>query len=159
MIYNYNKYNATKKNIRRPLFCLRSIFAPLLSGGVGGGLLLAVLISCSYDEEVQLCPVSVELVYQQTSFAEPEAARVRVELKDSHGSIFVDSTDTKKKAHFLVTPGIYEAKTSSNYIDSVSSSTWWRYMFNGTKSLIVVSPDSTNDIELNVTVSRKRQVH
>lgn len=117
------------------------------------------LTACSYDEELTLCPVSVELVYQKTSFAEPTNAKVRVELKDTHGSIFVDSTDTRRTARYLVPPGIYEARTSANYIDSVSGTTWWRYMFNGTKSLIVVSPDSANNIQLSVTVSRKRYVH
>jgi len=102
--------------------------------------------------------LQVQVVYQQTSFAEPDQARVRVELKDQHAQLFVDSTDANKVAHFLVPPGIYEASTTASYVDSTQS-VWWRYMFNGVKSMIIVSPDSTNIIDMQVRVSRKRVVH
>ena len=120
--------------------------------------MLTMLTACSYDESLELCQLSVTLDYQKTSFAEPEAASVCVELRDSHGSVFVDSTRDDRTARFIVPPGIYEASTSSQYIDSTET-TWWRYIFNGTRSMIIVSPDSTNQVEMTVKMTRKRIVH
>ena len=124
-------------------------------GGVWGGLLL---FSCSYSEELELCELQVRVVYQETAFAEPDAAQVRVELKDQHAQVFVDSTGTDRTARFLVPPGIYEASTTASYVDTTET-TWWRYNFNGVRSMIVVSPDSLNQVDMQVRVSRKRVVH
>lgn len=121
-------------------------------------LALLLLCACSYDESMDLCHVQVQLAYQQTSFGEPENARVRVELKDQNAQIFVDSTGVDNTAHFTVPPGIYEASTSAFYVDSTGT-TWWRYVFNGIKSQIVVAPDSLNQVEMLVKVTRKRVVH
>ena len=55
-------------------------------------------------------------------------------------------------------PGIYEASSSSQFLDSTTA-TWWRYNFNGVKSMIIVSPDSSNVIQMPLSMSRKRIVH
>lgn len=121
-------------------------------------LLCPLLLACSYDESLSLCELHVQLAYQQASFSEPQNARVRVELKDQHAQIFVDSTGIDRTARFTVPPGIYEASTSAVYVDSTEA-TWWRYVFNGIRSQIVVSPDSLNQVEMQVKVTRKRVVH
>ena len=120
-------------------------------------MVLISLFGCSYDDSIEVLPLSVELEYEKTAFAEPETAAVRVELRDGNGQVFVDTARQDRTAHFVVTPGIYEASTASQYIDSTES-VWWRYMFNGTRSLIIVSPDSTNTVKMTVRVSRKRIV-
>ena len=121
-------------------------------------LLCSLLLACSYDESLSLCELRVQLTYEQTSFGEPENARVRVELKDQNAQIFVDSTDINHIARFTVPPGIYEASTSAVYVDSTQAD-WWRYVFNGNRSQIVVSPDSLNQVDMQVKVTRKRIVH
>ena len=128
---------------------------PLPLAAVAAGLLF---LSCSYDEAVLLCELRVHVVYQQTTFAEPDGARVRVELKDQRAQTFVDSTATDLVARFTVPPGIYEASTTASYVDTTEA-TWWRYNFNGVRSQIVVSPDSLNETDMQVKVSRKRVVH
>lgn len=115
-----------------------------------------LLAGCNYDEEVELCTVSVRLIYPDNSVS--PYAGARVEMKDAVASVFVDSTDVQGTAHFLLPPGIYEATSNSQYVDSTTS-TWWRYLFNGVRSLIVVSPDSTNHVTLNLKMSKKRIVH
>ncbi len=107
--------------------------------------------ACSYDEDMEVCNVSVELVFPNGS--EPYAG-ARVELIDSKASIFVDSTDANGVAHFTVTPGIYEARSSNTH-----ETYDYRYFFNGVKSLIVISPDSTNHIPLKLSMSKKRIIH
>lgn len=121
-------------------------------------LSLVLMAACSYSEELELCQLQVQVVYQQTSFAEPDAAQVRVELKDQRAQVFVDSTGADRTARFLVPPGIYEASTTASYVDTTDA-TWWRYNFNGVRSMIVVSPDSLNQVDMQVKVSRKRVVH
>lgn len=121
-------------------------------------LLCPLLMACSFDESMELCELKVQLTYQQASFGEPENARVRVELKDQNAQIFVDSTDISRTARFTVPPGIYEASTSAVYVDSTQAD-WWRYVFNGNRSQIVVSPDSLNQVDMLVKVTRKRIVH
>lgn len=113
---------------------------------------ITALAACQYDEEVQLCNVSVSLVYPEGSIEPYEG--VRVELKGADASVFVDSTDARGVAQFTVTPGIYEASSSATL-----TTYDWRYFFNGVKSLVVVEPDSTNNIALELTMSRKRIVH
>lgn len=126
--------------------------------GLWGGLFAGLFFSCSYSEELELCELQVQVVYQQASFAEPDEARVRVELRDQHAQVFVDSAGTDRTARFTVPPGIYEASTTASYVDTTDA-TWWRYNFNGVRSMIVVSPDSLNQVEMQVKVSRKRVVH
>lgn len=118
-------------------------------------LAIGLLSSCDYDETVETCPVSVRLIYPDNSIEPYEGARV--EMKDATSSIYVDSTDASGTARFNLPPGLYEATTNSQYIDSTGS-TRWRYIFNGVKSLIVISPDSTNRIELTLKMSKKRIV-
>lgn len=117
-----------------------------------------LMVACSYDESLSLCELRVQLAYEQTTFGEPQNARVRVELKDQNAQIFVDSTDIDRTARFTVPPGIYEASTSAVYVDSTRTD-WWRYVFNGIRSQIIVSPDSLNHVEMQVKVTRKRVVH
>ena len=119
-------------------------------------LAIGLLPSCDYDETVETCPVSVRLIYPDNSIEPYEGARV--EMKDATSSIYVDSTDASGTARFNLPPGLYEATTNSQYIDSTGS-TRWRYIFNGVKSLIVISPDSTNVLTLPLKMSRKRIVH
>ena len=104
-----------------------------------------LMMACSYDESLTLCELRVQLAYEQTTFGEPQSARVRVELKDQNAQIFVDSTSMDRS-------------TSAFYVDSTGD-TWWRYVFNGIRSQIVVSPDSLNQVEMQVKVTRKRVVH
>ena len=88
-----------------------------------------LLIGCTYDEEVELCQVVVRLEYPENTVS--PYAGARVEMKDATASVFVDSTGTE----------------------------WWRYIFNGVRSLIIVSPDSANVLTLPLKMSRKRIVH
>ncbi len=119
-------------------------------------MLSALICSCSYDEEIEVCRVNVQLVYPANSIDPYEGARV--EMKDATASVFVDSTDSHGAAHFTLPPGIYEATTNAQYIDSTSD-VWWRYIFNGVKSMIVVSPDSANQVSVTLKMSKKRIVH
>ena len=112
--------------------------------------------ACTYDETLSVCDVTVQLVYPEGS-VDPYKG-VRVELKDAAASVFVDSTDAHGLARFHVPPGIYEASSSTQLTDSTGD-TWWRYNFNGVKSMIIISPDSTNQIRMNLMMSKKRIVH
>ena len=118
-------------------------------------LAIGLLPSCDYDEMVETCPVTVRLIYPDNSISPYEGARV--EMKDATSSVYVDSTDASGTARFNLPPGLYEATTNSQYIDSTGN-IWWRYIFNGVKSLIVISPDSTNRFELTLKMSKKRIV-
>ena len=114
------------------------------------------LTACSYDETMDLYRLSVQLIYPADS-VDPYPG-VRVELKDASSSVFVDSTDAQGVAHFTVPPGIYEASTATQLVDSTTA-TWWRYNFNGVRSMIIVSPDSANQVSIELKMSRKRIVH
>ena len=118
-------------------------------------LAIGLLASCDYDEMVATCPVSVRLIYPDNSIDPYEGARV--EMKDATSSVYVNSTDASGTARFNLPPGLYEATTNSQYIDSTGN-IWWRYIFNGVRSLIVISPDSTNRLELTLKMSKKRIV-
>ena len=115
-----------------------------------------VLSACDYDETIDICTVTVRLVYPKDS-VDPYAG-VRVELKEAYSSVFVDSTDAMGVAHFRVPPGIYEASSATQLTNSTGE-TWWRYNFNGVRSMIIVSPDSTNQILMDLKMSKKRIVH
>ena len=112
--------------------------------------------SCSYDETMDTCQVKVQLVYPEGSIS-PYAGAL-VELKDANASIFISPTDGNGYASFQVPPGIYETTSSTQFIDSLGE-TWWRYNFNGVRSMIIVSPDSSNVVPLTLTMSKKRIVH
>ncbi|MBR1933651.1 MAG: hypothetical protein IJ841_08205 [Prevotella sp.] len=116
-----------------------------------------LLSACSYDEGLDLLQLTVRLVYPENTVQPYEGARV--ELRSiGRDAVFVDSTDAQGVARFTVTPGIYEASTSSQFLDSAGA-TWWRYNFNGVRSMIVVSADSLNSIDIELKSSRKRVVH
>ena len=115
-------------------------------------MLTLFLSACHYDEDMEVCTLQVRLVYPEDS-VDPYAG-ARVELRDTKASIFVDSTDAQGVARFVVPPGIYEASSSEVHLTYD-----WRYIFNGVRSLIVVSPDSTNRVDMNLKMSRKRIVH
>ena len=118
---------------------------------------VAWLASCSYDEDQYLLSLQVQLQYPENTI-EPYAG-ARVELRSlGRNALYVDSTDAQGTAHFSVTPGIYEASTRSQFVDSTTE-TWWRYNFNGLRSMIVVSPDSLNVATIVLDMSRKRIVH
>ena len=115
------------------------------------------MTACSYDEDVELCTLTVALVYPENTVS--PYAGARVELRSTgRNTVFVDSTDTTGTVRFRVIPGIYEASTSSQFVDSTGT-TWWRYMFNGVRSMIVVSADSINQTSIELKSSRKRVVH
>ena len=115
-----------------------------------------LFIACSYDETMDTCQVTVQLVYPEGSI-EPYAGAL-VELKDANASIFVSPTDDNGRAVFQVPAGIYETSSSTQFLDTISD-TWWRYNFNGVRSMIIVSPDSSNVVPLTLTMSKKRIVH
>jgi pectate lyase len=115
-------------------------------------LILFITTACSYDENIDLCDVTVKLVYPVGTLTPYKGARVQ--LTDASASIFVDSTDAGGIAHFHVPPGIYEANSSENY-----STYDYRYFINGVKSMILASPESTDTIKMELTVSKKRIVH
>ncbi len=115
-------------------------------------LLGLALSSCHYDETLEVCTLSVRLVYPENS-VDPYAG-ARVELRDALASVFVDSTDASGMATFTVPPGIYEASTSE-----VHETYDYRYIFNGVKSLIIVQPDSMNRVDMKLKMSKKRIVH
>lgn len=115
-------------------------------------LLLVLPTACGYDEEIDLCPVEVTLIYPDAE-AGPYAG-ARVELKDAAASVFVDSTDSGGVARFRVPAGIYSATSSS-----VRLTADYRYLFNGVRSQLVISPDSSNRIRLDLKMSRKRIIH
>ena len=119
-------------------------------------LLSLLLLSCSYDETMDTCHVTVQLVYPEGSIS-PYAGAL-VELKDANASIFISPTDNNGRASFQVPAGIYETSSSTQFIDSLGD-TWWRYNFNGVRSMIIVSPDSSNVVPLTLTMSKKRIVH
>lgn len=114
------------------------------------------LTACSYDESMETCNVAVQLVWPKDSNAPHNG--VRVELKDARASIFVDSTDMRGIAHFVVTPGVYEAASAgqtrvySEHYDTL-------FIYNGVRSQQVIAPGSTNQIDLELKVSFKRLFH
>lgn len=116
-------------------------------------MLVVVAASCSYDEEVELCHFTVNLVYPDNSPVGPYAG-ARVELRSSTASIFVDSTDATGAAHFAVPSGLYGI-TSASTVDTLG----YRYMLNGTMSQVVVSSDSTDHVSLKLSMSRRRIFH
>lgn len=119
-------------------------------------LFTALLTACDYDEEVDLCSVTVRLVYPENSIEPYDGARV--ELKDASASVYVSATDDQGTARFLVPAGIYEASSNNTFIDDTGD-TWWRYNFNGVKSQILISRDSENTIDVELLMSRRRIVH
>ncbi|MBQ8065636.1 MAG: hypothetical protein IJ200_08285 [Prevotella sp.] len=119
-------------------------------------LFTALLTACDYDEEVDLCSVTVRLVYPENSIEPYDGARV--ELKDASASVYVSATDGQGTARFLVPAGIYEASSNNTFIDDTGD-TWWRYNFNGVKSQILISRDSENTIDVELLMSRRRIVH
>jgi hypothetical protein len=116
-----------------------------------------MMTACSYDEGMELCTLTVQLVYPENTIDPYEGARV--ELRQiGRDVVFTDSTDAQGMTRFTVPPGIYEASTSSQFLDSTGT-TWWRYNFNGVRSMIIVSPDSLNKTDITLKSSRKRVVH
>lgn len=112
-------------------------------------LTACVFCACTYEETFTTVPVSVRLVYPANTI-EPYKG-VRVELKDARASIFVDSTDAEGVAHFHVPPGIYDANSSSSY-----TTTEWKYFFNAYLNKVVISSDSTNALQLDLKMSKRR---
>lgn len=114
--------------------------------------LLLAAAACSYDDTLDVVSVRVQLQYPEGTI-EPYAG-ARVEMTDMHASVFVDSTDASGVAHFALPAGIYQLLSSG------TKTTYdYRYIYNGSKGQVVVSPDSLNDITLPLTVTAKRIVH
>ncbi|WP_281723142.1 hypothetical protein [Hoylesella shahii] len=112
-------------------------------------LTTGLLGACNYEETFETVPVSIRLVYPANTI-EPYKG-VRVELKDARASIFVDSTDAEGIAHFRVPAGIYDVNSSSSY-----TSTEWKYFFNAYLNKVVISADSTNNLQLGLKMSKKK---
>ncbi len=112
-------------------------------------LTTGLLGACNYEETFETVPVSIRLVYPANTI-EPYKG-VRVELKDARASIFVDSTDAEGIAHFRVPAGIYDVSSSSSY-----TSTEWKYFFNAYLNKVVISADSTNNLQLGLKMSKKK---
>ena len=117
----------------------------------------ALMTACNYSEDVDLFTLSVQLVYPENTVQPYEGAPVELRAT-GRNAVFIDSTDATGMVRFRVTPGIYEASTSAQFVDSTGT-TWWRYLFNGMRSMIVVSPDSLNQVTIELKSSRKRVVH
>ncbi len=116
-----------------------------------------LLAACHYDESLDLCTLTVRLIYPDNSDVGPYQG-ARVELKSQGGSVFVDSTNAQGIVTYRLPSGVYEASSSSQFLDSTGT-VWWRYNFNGVKSLIVVWPDSINHADVLLKMSKKRVVH
>lgn len=115
-------------------------------------VIVILLSSCSYDEEIPVHQVQVQLIYPEKPIGSYEGARV--ELKDYHASTFISYTNTEGLAIFQVPAGLYEATTSSVYLTDD-----YRYIFNGMKSQNIISPDDNNLIEIKLKMTKKRIVH
>lgn len=112
-----------------------------------------MVASCSYDEDVELCHYTIQLIYPESSPIGPYAG-ARVELRSATASVFVDSTDASGAAHFAIPSGLYSV-TSASTVDSMG----YRYMINGTLTQIVVSSDSIDHADMPLTVTRRRIFH
>ena len=113
------------------------------------------IASCtSYDEEPDLVTVQIRLIYPDGS---PQGAYkgARVELTNANASTFVDSTNADGVAIFHVPGGLYNAVSAETYLDTTSA-IHYRYIFNGRRDQLVISPDSTNNIDIELTMSRRR---
>lgn len=119
-------------------------------------LLPLMTTACSYDENISLCTVCVRLVYPENSTG--PYAGARVELKDASASVFEGETNDSGKVLFSVPAGLYEVSSSSSFTDK-SSDTWWQYNYNGVRSQILISHEHSEDIDLELKMSRKRIVH
>ena len=112
--------------------------------------------ACTYDEDVQTCPVTVRLVYPENTISPYCGARVQ--LKDARASVFVDSTDAQGTALFIVPPGIYEVSSAGQkrvYGERYDT----LFIYNGVRAQQVVDPDSDNVFALELKVSTKRLFH
>jgi hypothetical protein len=130
-------HNKTKMSLRNDAICI---------------IVFLCLCACNYDDQMEIIPVKIQLVYPDNSIDPYTGARV--ELTNTMASTFVDSTDATGTARFAVPPGVYSAASSSTL-----TTTDYRYFFNGTKSQIIISSDSINTIQLKLTMSKKRIVN
>lgn len=108
-------------------------------------------VSCSYDEEVELVPVTVRLVYPAKSDIKPYAG-ARVEMKNAAASVFVELTDTAGVARFMLPSGLYEA-TSASRLDTLNA----RYIINGVLGKTAISKDSINALDMKMSVTKRRK--
>lgn len=140
--------------MKRMSNCLTKVFSCILSCQLAVCVTVTALLtaSCTYDESFEVLQVTVSLQYPANTLS--PYAGAHVELTDTHGYVFTDSTDAHGTAHFLLPPGIYEAASSGTHLTYD-----YRYIYNGTKGRIVISPDSVNNILLPITVTKKRIVH
>lgn len=111
-----------------------------------------------YRDDITLCRYAVKLYYIEKNDTIAAPPGLPVDMRDQLAMSFTDSTDATGTAHFLLPPGIYDASSSSNYVDS-SGSEWYRYIFNGVQSMLVVAPDRSSVGTLKLTMSKKRIVH
>ena len=115
-------------------------------------LLIGALTACSYEEAFELMDVSVRLEYPANTIDPYEGAEV--EIRNAVSSVFIAETNGDGIAHFTVPSGIYEITSSGTHIEGN-----YRYIYNGVKSQVVVSPDSTNAVTLKLSVTKKRIVN
>ena len=115
-------------------------------------LLLLPTACADYDDTLDVVKIHVKLQFPKTYDGVTDG--LRVELQNTTACTFVDSTDARGEAHFTVPAGIYSIRSSAQ-----KTTRDYRYFFNGTRSQVVVTSDSTHTITLPLTMSRKRIVH
>ena len=129
-----------KMKMRMKIYCLMLV-----------GMLMGMLTACSYEEELELMDVAIKLEYPANTIEPYEGAAV--EIRNAVASVFITETNSDGVAHITIPSGIYEITSSGVHIEGD-----YRYIYNGVKSHVVVSPDSTNVIPLKLTVTKKRIV-
>ncbi len=113
--------------------------------------------SCSDDDNddgYKTYPVSVQLVYPETSEFSPVEG-IAVKLTNTGGSTFDAVTDATGKASFVVPSGIYNASVTDRRSLGGSS-----HIFNGTKSNITVTDawTGTESVDLSLSESKSGQI-
>ena len=117
--------------------------------------LLPLLTACSdYSETVDTSTLTVALNFPDEVEGTKEG--IRVELKSiGHEAIFVDSTDAAGIATFRVTPGIYEATSSTTRQQGTNSI----LILNGSSGQIVVKGDAPKaSVSISLMSSRLSQL-
>ena len=114
----------------------------------------AVLTACSdYEEAVNTYELTITLQFPDAT--ETQKDGIRVELKSiGHDALFVDSTNTEGKAHFQITPGIYEASSSATRKQGTNS----MLVLNGNSGQIIVETQAQQSATIHLQVSKISQM-
>jgi len=114
----------------------------------------AVLTACSdYEEAVNTYELTITLQFPDATEIQKDG--IRVELKSiGHDALFVDSTNTEGKAHFQITPGIYEASSSATRKQGTNS----MLVLNGNSGQIIVETQAQQSATIHLQVSKISQM-